>query len=110
LLNEGRHGDRGGSQIGDKLVGAGKTDLGIVNAKGCHLPQQVDGVGHGDVDIRLLQAIAQAGVEDFDFSGFLQRRRNGGLEREDRAIPGHRSGSWGTHFCAFGTWVTRQLE
>ena len=33
--------------------------------------KQADGIGNGDVDIRLLHAIAQAGVEDFDFSGFL---------------------------------------
>jgi hypothetical protein len=51
-------------QVADKLVCACESDLGVVNAKGRHPLQEPDGVGHGDLNIGLLQAIAEAGVEE----------------------------------------------
>ena len=33
-------------QIGDELVGAGKADLGVAHAKGRHVLEQQDRVGH----------------------------------------------------------------
>jgi hypothetical protein len=35
-----------------------------MNAKAGHVLEQADRIGNGDVDVRLLQAIAKAGVED----------------------------------------------
>ena len=55
--------ERGG-QIGDKLVGAGKTDLRVTHAECGHALQEQDGVGHRDLELRLLQAVAQAGVKE----------------------------------------------
>ncbi len=57
-------------EVGDKLIGSGKADLGIVNAKAGHALQKADRVGNGDVEIGLLHAVAQAGVEDLDFRRF----------------------------------------
>ena len=53
-------------QIADELVGAGEADLGVVHAELGHALQQQHGVGHGDLEVRLLQAVAQAGVEQLD--------------------------------------------
>ena len=62
-----------GRQILHEPVGAGKADLGIADAKDGKTLQQADGIGHGDVDIRLLQAVAEAGIEKLDLSGFAFR-------------------------------------
>ena len=61
---------KSGGQVCDELIGAGKTDLGIVDAKDGHVLQEADGIGHGDVDIGLLQPVAETGVEELDFYGF----------------------------------------
>ncbi len=57
--------ERGG-QIGDKLVGAGEADLRVAHAECRHALKQEHGVGHGDFEVRLLQTVAQAGVEQLD--------------------------------------------
>ena len=56
-------------QIGHKLVGAGKADLGVVDAEGRHALQQADRVGHGDIEVGLLHPVAKAGFKQLDFSG-----------------------------------------
>ena len=61
-------------QIGDKLVGAGEADLRVTHAECGHALQEQDGVGHRDLELRLLQTIAQAGVKELD----LGRRSHGG--------------------------------
>ena len=61
---------KAGGQVGDKLVGAGETDLRKVHAERAHALQKQDGVGYGDFEIRLLQSVAQAGIEQLDSSGF----------------------------------------
>ena len=55
-------------QVADKQVGAGKPDLRVVHTEGSHPLQEQDGVGHRDLEVRLLQAVAKAGVEQLDFS------------------------------------------
>ncbi len=55
-----------GSQVRDELIGAGKADLGIVDAEGGHVLKKADGIGHRDVDVRLLQPVAETCVEEFD--------------------------------------------
>ena len=62
-------GQRGG-QFRHKFVCAGKADFGVLHAKGRHPLQQPGGVGHGDVEVRLLHPIAEARVEQLGFSGF----------------------------------------
>ena len=60
-------------QVADKVVGAGESDLGIVHAESRHALQQEHGIGHRDLQIRLLHAVAETGVEDLDFSDGLFR-------------------------------------
>ena len=67
------HGSRIGrlksaGQISSKLIGPGKTDLSVLNAEGGHALQQADGIGHGNIDIRLLHPVAKTGIEQLDLS------------------------------------------
>lgn len=64
----GVDGVESGRQVADKLVGARKTDFGIVHAKGRHALQKADSDGHGNLQVRLLQPVPKARVKDFDFS------------------------------------------
>ena len=74
--------ERGG-QIAHKLVGPSETDLGVVHSKRSHALQQQHRVGHGDFEVRLLQAVTQAGVEQLDFSWVVC----GHVSRESLALP-----------------------
>ena len=60
------HRTQGACQVANKLVCPGKPNLRVADAKLAHALEQADGVGHGDVEVRLLQAVAQAGVKQFD--------------------------------------------
>ena len=55
-------------QLTHKLVGSGKADLSIANAKGGHALQQPDGIGRGYIDVRLLHPVPKAGVEQLDLA------------------------------------------
>ena len=63
----------GAGEVADKLVRAGESDLGVVHAEGRHALQQEHGIGHRDLQIRLLHAVAETGVEDLDLSDGLFR-------------------------------------
>jgi hypothetical protein len=41
-----------------------------LDAKSGHALKKADGIGHGDIDIRLLHSVAETGIEQLDFSGF----------------------------------------
>ena len=56
-------------EVGDELVGAGEADLRVAHAEGGHALQKQHGVGHRDLEVRLLQAVAQAGVKELDLWG-----------------------------------------
>jgi hypothetical protein len=71
-IDDGAIGESAG-QVADKLVGPGESNLGIAHAKGRHTLKQEHGIGHRDFQIRLLQAVAETGVEDLDFSDVLFR-------------------------------------
>ena len=62
----GVDGIESGGEAGNELVRAGKADLRVAQAEGSHALQEQHGVGHRDLEVRLLQAIAQAGVKDLD--------------------------------------------
>jgi hypothetical protein len=47
---------------------------------------KADGVGHGDIDIRLLHPVAKAGVEELDFSKALDEGEGFGELREERFL------------------------
>ena len=57
-------------EISNEFIGAGKTDLGVMNAESAHALQQQDRIGDGDFEMRLLQTVAQTGVKQLDFSGY----------------------------------------
>jgi hypothetical protein len=40
-----------------------------LNAEGGHLLKKADGAGHGNVDVGLLQPVAEARIKQLDFSG-----------------------------------------
>jgi hypothetical protein len=60
-------------QIFYELVGSGKADFGIPDAKNGKTLQQADGIRHGYIDVRLLHSVAQTGVKQLDFSGLTFR-------------------------------------
>ncbi len=70
--------ERGG-EAGDEVVGAGETNLRVVDAEGGHALEQADGGGQGDIDIGLLHSVAQTGFKQLDLW---------------RACLGHRFVSW----------------
>jgi len=55
-------------QVANKLVRSGKPNLRVAHAKLAHPIQQADGIGHRYVQVRLLQPVAQTGVEQLDSS------------------------------------------
>ncbi len=56
-------------EVGDELVGAGESNLRVTHAEGGHPLQKQHGVGHRDLEVRLLHAVAQAGVKKLDLWG-----------------------------------------
>ena len=80
--------ERGG-QVGDELVGAGEADFCVAHTEGSHALEQGDRVGDGDLEVGLLHAVAEAGVEEFDLSwltSFMSPSRLVLLQDVDRCI------------------------
>jgi len=83
-------------QVCDKLVRAGKTDLGIANSKRRHALQEQHGIRHRDFEVGLLQAVAKlvskssiwGVVLSFIASCGLMNRP--GVVRENRSLTSYR--------------------
>jgi hypothetical protein len=52
------------------LVGTGKADFSILDAKCGQALQQADGIRNRDFEIRLLHSVAKARFKQLDFSSF----------------------------------------
>ncbi len=68
-------------QVRDKLVRAGKANLGVMQAKARHALQQQNRIGHGDVEVRLLHAVAQTGIEQLDLGNLVLHRLQQPVDR-----------------------------
>ena len=55
-----------GSKVADELVGAGKANLRVTHSECGHALQEQHSVGDRDLEVRLLQPVAQAGVKELD--------------------------------------------
>ena len=95
-------------EIGDKLVGTSKTDLRVVNTEASHALKQTDGVGNGDIQIRLLQTIPQTCIEQLDLHVWIPlkgisvnctcRMRTGAQDRIDPVYRMKRKPKLGQNF------------
>jgi len=56
----------GGREIADELVGSGKADFGVGDAKGGHALEERDCIRDGYFEVWLLETVAQTGVEELD--------------------------------------------